>query len=71
MLNSTINAISLIKGVKFIDSNNSSDSLQLLSNWIQTELNLTNVAVLMGANVASDVAQDKALHKYYEPNTYE
>jgi glycerol-3-phosphate dehydrogenase len=52
--------ISLIKGVKFIDGEDSAAvPLQLLSATIQSQLNLSSIAVLMGANVAADVAQDK------------
>ena len=52
--------ISLIKGVKFVDEIGSGEvPLQLLSSNIQLQLNLSSVAVLMGANVAADVAQDK------------
>lgn len=52
--------ISLIKGVKFIDEEDSAAvPLQLLSATIQSQLNLSSMAVLMGANVAADVAQDK------------
>ena len=46
--------VSLIKGVDF-----SGDRPQLLSEQIRTTLGLQNIAVMMGANIASDIAYDK------------
>ena len=62
VVDSSAVGISLIKGVRFVDEMNSEGvPLQLLSANIQSQLNLSNVAVLMGANVAADVAQDKVI----------
>lgn len=49
-------AVSLIKGISF-DAEQSRPLL--LSDLIRRELQLDRIAVLMGANVASDVADDK------------
>lgn len=62
VVDSSAVGISLIKGVRFVDEMNSEGvPLQLLSANIQSQLNLSSVAVLMGANVAADVAQDKVI----------
>jgi glycerol-3-phosphate dehydrogenase len=50
--------LSLIKGIKFDDNNN---NIHLYSDIIMKELKLKNINVLMGANVASDVAEDKVI----------
>ena len=47
-------AVSLIKGL-VIDEYGP----KLLSSLIQTKLNIDNVAVLMGANIANDIAKDE------------
>jgi glycerol-3-phosphate dehydrogenase len=65
VVDSSAVGISLIKGVKFVDEMNCGEvPLQLLSANIQSQLNLSSVAVLMGANVAADVAQDKVISEF-------
>lgn len=67
MFSSSTIGVSLIKGFNVAEINNTSGHLQLLSTMIKEQLNLTHMAVLMGANVASDVANDKVyiVHLYH------
>jgi len=60
VFSSSVIGVSLIKGFDVAEVN-STCRPQLLSTIIKEHLNLTHVAVLMGANVASDVANDQVL----------
>jgi glycerol-3-phosphate dehydrogenase (NAD+) len=55
-------AVSLIKGIQYVNSSIGDDchiiQPTLISDFIKNELQLEKIAVLMGANVASDVATD-------------
>ena len=47
-------AVSLIKGLEI-----NRNGPELLSSMIQSALNIDNIAVLMGANIANDIAKDE------------
>ena len=56
---STAIGVSLIKGVDFSTTSDGYKGPKLLTAQIKQELGLQHTAVLMGANIASDIAYDK------------